>query len=214
MKYNEQLKSPKWQKLKLQKLEAANWQCEICANNEIELNVHHSHYREGAAPWEHELDELKCLCRDCHTLAHLPSYKIKAWVSAELEAERAAKNAAYISSIQRLPMHEGVRQLCRLSLINPETKEWLRRQNSLYPFELGEGGDLLGKILESSLSLHQPFARVAFMATLPRAEEIAICELNLDRPQENSLFGRSRPLDWFSYRPLQRAALRCCRPTP
>jgi DNA primase len=89
--------------------------------------------------------------------------------------------------IQRLPMQEGVRQLCRLSLIDPETRAWLAKQSSFGPQELGEGGDLLRKILESSLALEQPSARAAFMATLLPAEEIAIRELDLDRPQENSL---------------------------
>ena len=89
--------------------------------------------------------------------------------------------------IQRLPMQAGVRQLCRLSLIDPATKAWLAEQSSPRPHELGEGGDLLRKILESSLALQQPSARAAFMATLSPAQELAISELDLDRPQENSL---------------------------
>jgi DNA primase len=89
--------------------------------------------------------------------------------------------------IQRLPMQEGIRQLCRLSLIDPETKVWLAKQSSPRPHELGEGGDLLGKILESPLTLQQPSARAAFMATLTPAQELAISELDVDRPQENSL---------------------------
>jgi DNA primase len=89
--------------------------------------------------------------------------------------------------IQPLSMQEGIRQLCRLSLIDPATKAWLGQQNSPRPHELGEGGDLLGKILESSLALQQPSARAAFTATLAPVEEIAISELDLDRPQENSL---------------------------
>jgi DNA primase len=89
--------------------------------------------------------------------------------------------------IQPLPMQEGVRQLCRLSLIDADTKAWLAKQSSPRPHELGEGGDLLGKILESSFALQQPSARAAFMATLTPAEEIAISGLDLDRLQENTL---------------------------
>ena len=89
--------------------------------------------------------------------------------------------------IQRLPMQEGVRQLCRLALIDPETKLWLARQSFPPPHELGAGGDLLRKILQSSLGLHQPSARAAFMATLTPEEEIAMSELDLNRSQENSL---------------------------
>lgn len=89
--------------------------------------------------------------------------------------------------IERLPMQEGIRQLCRLSLIDPATKAWLAQQSSPPPRELGAGGDLLGKILESSLALEQPSALAAFMAALTPTEETAVRELDLDRPQENSL---------------------------
>ena len=103
--------------------------------------------------------------------------------AAPLEGETAKMGR----EIQPLPMQEGVRQLCRLSLIDADTKAWLAKQSSLHPHELGEGGDLLGKILESSFALQQPSARAAFMATLTPAEEIAISGLDLDRLQENTL---------------------------
>jgi DNA primase len=89
--------------------------------------------------------------------------------------------------VEGLPMQEGVRQLCRLSLIDPTTRVWLAKQSFPPPHELGEGGDLLGKILASSLALQQPSARAAFTATLTPGEEIAISQLDLGRPQENSL---------------------------
>jgi DNA primase len=103
--------------------------------------------------------------------------------AAPLEGETAKMSR----EIQPLPMQEGVRQLCRLSLIDADTKAWLAKQSSPRPHELGEGGDLLGKILESSFALQQPSARAAFMATLTPAEEIAISGLDLDRLQENTL---------------------------
>lgn len=89
--------------------------------------------------------------------------------------------------VERLPMQEGVRQLCRLSLIDPATRVWLAKQSSPSPHELGEGGDLLGKILASSLALQRPSARAAFTSALTPTEEIAVSQLDLDRPQENSL---------------------------
>ncbi len=85
-----------------------------------------------------------------------------------------------------IPMDEGIRQLCRLSLIDPEVKEWLARQVGPAPHELGDGGKLLEKILQSPLALHQPAARAAFISTLIPQEEIAINLLDLDRPQENT----------------------------
>jgi DNA primase len=106
-------------------------------------------------------------------------------IKAATVEEEAANTSR--KKVERLPMQAGVRQLCRLALIDPETKAWLAKQSSPAPQELGPGGDLLGKILESSLALQQPSARAAFMATLTPAEETAVRELDLDRPQENSL---------------------------
>ena len=90
-------------------------------------------------------------------------------------------------------MDEGIRQLCRLSLIDPEVKEWLARQVGPAPHELGDGGKLLEKILQSPLALHQPPARAAFISTLTPQEEIAINLLDLDRPQENTVLVAQAP---------------------
>jgi len=86
-----------------------------------------------------------------------------------------------------LILAEGIRQLCRLALLHPETKIWLAEQTSPQPSELGEGGDLLKKILQSALSLHETSARAAFLSGLPPREEITVSLLDLDRAQENAL---------------------------
>jgi 5-methylcytosine-specific restriction endonuclease McrA len=52
----------------------ASYACDECGlafdpNGDLSgLNVHHRYYRAGAAPWEYEDDELRCLCRSCHEL--------------------------------------------------------------------------------------------------------------------------------------------------
>jgi hypothetical protein len=69
-KYAELLKHPKWQRKRLEVLEAADWKCTRCGETEVTLNVHHTEYRKGAKPWEYSLDELDCLCEHCHTLEH------------------------------------------------------------------------------------------------------------------------------------------------
>jgi hypothetical protein len=90
------------------------------------------------------------------------------------------------SPIKPLALDEGIRQLCRLSLIDPDAKAWLAQRPSPAAHELGEGGELLEKILQSPLALHQPPARATFISTLTPQEEIAINLLDLDRPQENT----------------------------
>jgi ribosomal protein S27AE len=68
--YSEQLKHPKWQKVRLEKLESANFECENCGANEITLHVHHKQYFKGRMAWEYTHDELSVLCEVCHELEH------------------------------------------------------------------------------------------------------------------------------------------------
>lgn len=72
--YTEELKSPLWQKKRLEIMQRDNWTCQICKSTDIELNVHHSIYRKGLKPWEYENSDLITLCRDCHKRMHMPEY--------------------------------------------------------------------------------------------------------------------------------------------
>lgn len=64
--YWELLKDPRWQRKRLEILNAADFKCEQCASAEKPLHVHHKIYRKGAMPWEYEDHELAALCEDCH----------------------------------------------------------------------------------------------------------------------------------------------------
>ena len=88
--------------------------------------------------------------------------------------------------VEPLRLDEGIRQLCRLSLIDPEIKAWLAQRSSPAPRELGEGGDLLEKILQSSLALNEAPSRAAFVSALTPQQEITINMLDLDRSHEHA----------------------------
>lgn len=62
--YAEKLRDPRWQKKRLQVLEAAQFTCQSCGAKDQELHVHHPAYRKGADPWDY--DNLVCLCARCH----------------------------------------------------------------------------------------------------------------------------------------------------
>lgn len=64
--YYELLKHPNWQRKRLEVLQRANFECENCGSKEATLNVHHSYYEKGFAPWEYPDESLHCLCEDCH----------------------------------------------------------------------------------------------------------------------------------------------------
>ena len=68
--YAEQLLDPRWQRLRLKVLDAAEWECQNCGDANSTLHVHHMFYRKGAAPWEYEIGDLACLCAKCHAAWH------------------------------------------------------------------------------------------------------------------------------------------------
>lgn len=68
--YSELLRDPRWQKKRLQKLEAAEWMCFECESTDKTLNVHHVRYIKGRKPWEYENDQLQVLCEECHGIEH------------------------------------------------------------------------------------------------------------------------------------------------
>jgi len=74
--YSEKLKSPKWQKKRLQVLERDEFRCQSCGDTETELHVHHDRYSKE--PWDARDEELKTLCKWCHQIYEelKDSYKV------------------------------------------------------------------------------------------------------------------------------------------
>lgn len=70
LSYNEQIKSPHWQKRRLQILQRDNFTCQICGSTEKTLHVHHLCYRKDAKIWDYPDNTLITLCEDCHRTEH------------------------------------------------------------------------------------------------------------------------------------------------
>jgi len=70
LSYAEQLKSPHWQRKRLEVLEEHGFACQKCDDTEVQLHVHHVVYERGRLAWEYSGDELQCLCERCHEKAH------------------------------------------------------------------------------------------------------------------------------------------------
>lgn len=66
--YWELLRDPRWQQMRLKVMERDKWTCVECKRSDSTLNVHHTYYAKGRAPWEYEPESLKTLCEDCHEL--------------------------------------------------------------------------------------------------------------------------------------------------
>jgi len=72
--YAQKLQDPRWQRKRLEVMQAAGWACVICGDKDEELNVHHPAYSAYHEPWEYS--NLQCICRTCHTIQHLPKQKL------------------------------------------------------------------------------------------------------------------------------------------
>lgn len=80
--YWEQLKHPHWQKMRLEIMQRDGFACQTCKSTEKTLNVHHTYYKKGHAPWEYPAESLKTLCEDCHGLSHGVMEDIKRQIGA------------------------------------------------------------------------------------------------------------------------------------
>jgi hypothetical protein len=78
MTYSEQLKSPKWQKKRLEILERDKFKCIICGCDDKQLHVHHGAYLSKVKVWEYDNSMLHTLCCDCHSEAEDYIYEMNA----------------------------------------------------------------------------------------------------------------------------------------
>jgi len=64
--YLELLKSPRWQKRRLEILERDEWACQLCGDEDSQLHVHHWVYEWNRPPWEYPDEAMVTLCESCH----------------------------------------------------------------------------------------------------------------------------------------------------
>lgn len=70
--YARLLTDPRWQRRRLEMLEAAGFKCQRCFCGDKTLHVHHREYIAGRKPWEYTDGQLMVVCEDCHEMQHLP----------------------------------------------------------------------------------------------------------------------------------------------
>ncbi len=66
MTYAEQLKDPRWQRMRLEIMERDGWACRRCASTTKTLNVHHIAYFPHVEPWNYPPHMLITLCEEDH----------------------------------------------------------------------------------------------------------------------------------------------------
>jgi hypothetical protein len=86
----DQYKDPRWQKKRLEVLEAFNYSCLFCGEKHKTLHVHHVYYVSGRSVWEYEICELMVLCDECHASVHtLKDQLSKQVFTLHLQTQRA-----------------------------------------------------------------------------------------------------------------------------
>lgn len=68
--YREQMRSFEWKEFSAHQIEKADHRCFMCGEDDG-LQVHHLVYRQGRMAWEYDSDEVRVLCRECHTAVHV-----------------------------------------------------------------------------------------------------------------------------------------------
>lgn len=63
--YQEKLKHPKWQKLRLEIMKRDKFKCKICKDEETTLNIHHLAYTTQDV-WNEPKENLVTVCEHCH----------------------------------------------------------------------------------------------------------------------------------------------------
>lgn len=70
MKYEDFLQTDYWKMVSEQARINAHYKCQLCGCNDKKLNVHHNTYEHRGEEFKH-MEDLVCLCEDCHNFYHL-----------------------------------------------------------------------------------------------------------------------------------------------
>lgn len=68
--YQARFRDPRWQMMRLEIMKRDDAKCIACEDAGTTLNVHHSYYVTGRAPWEYPAWSLSTLCERCHKSRH------------------------------------------------------------------------------------------------------------------------------------------------
>jgi hypothetical protein len=135
MTYAQKLKDPRWQRRRLEVLEAAKWKCQRCDSSDKTLHVHHNFYRSKTEPWEYPSHALSALCEQCHELAEKDRRELIACIESIYEVDQPTVNLhAAIGLIKGLRMFNALGK-------DPAHDEQLTYREQAWGFARVFGGD-------------------------------------------------------------------------
>lgn len=129
--YREKLKDPRWQKKRLEVLNAAEFACQRCFDSSSTLHVHHRQYIKGREPWEYEAHELTALCESCHELEHETKADLNSLLSLILPMYAHLQDVAGL--VAGYAVEEGILQ-------SPEAISFAKSMREKYGEHCFDGG--------------------------------------------------------------------------
>ena len=125
MTYAEKLKDPRWQKRRLEVLEAAGWKCQACKATDKTLHVHHNFYRTRTHPWNYPDHALRVLCEDCHESAEGQRRLLAQCIEGLYEGQFSANTVdAVIGFIKALKMQDAWEDVNHTELLQTRPQAW------------------------------------------------------------------------------------------
>lgn len=161
MTYSEKLKDPRWQRRRLEMLEAANWTCDQCGSTDQTLHVHHNFYRTKTDPWNYPDHALRVLCEDCQEMAEIQRRELNEVIECLYDDEHIESSVdSVIGFIKAARMQKG----CITDLNHTEFLRNFAQVWGFAKFFEGDARDLIpllrdGEVSwETTLSLWKPQA--------------------------------------------------------
>ena len=125
MTYAEKLKDPRWQKRRLEVLEAAGWKCQACEVTDKTLHVHHNFYRTRTHPWNYPDHALRVLCEDCHETVEGQRRELAQCIEGIYESDFAAGTIeTVIGFIKALKMQDAAEAAGHTELLRTRPQAW------------------------------------------------------------------------------------------
>lgn len=107
-----------------------------------------------------------------------------ALLDAAVIPDVAAEEEPIVASVAEISLPEPARLLCRMAILSPEARSWLRGQPERAA-SFGAEYALVDRLAQSELALEEPGAFAAFAAALSAPEERALASLRLGKPPQN-----------------------------
>jgi hypothetical protein len=141
-KYAEQLKDPRWQKMRLKVFERDDYRCRVCDDSKNTIHAHHTYYDNNSeGPWDYPLESIITLCEQCHEKEHTLLPAVKNNLVRRLKAD------GFVTSLDLMFLTMFIDDIKKAIDQKGHDKEWMRNISTYIEYKANNkkiivGGDL------------------------------------------------------------------------